>query len=426
MSEKDAKHWRKLAGLFPPSDEQREKACLLYQQFIKGNAWALSQEEILELELPVIFDFYYRLALFTTPGRVYSRKQSPNWFAAMHVYQIDLREISGWLGLLKLAPLFSHQAVAIEPFCLCAGGGSRLVTSHISLDEMLHSRELEAHNISLEDFLPLVFEALRRLKIAIGFILYPFVSSKAIACQRKSEIFQQEEIDESRFFNFEHPDAAEYLTRICEHYARSYGFDFVYYDFSSLPDLPVELWQRLETQSRITPSFAVLGGPSMPFHQMPPYLLQLSADNLPLSKIKIKDVPESILPLICFLGMYTSIYPCLLTCHQQEYFSQTLIETHSSLPVFDRRHNCYERNHYTVWVWGSKHRIAILLAVWEDQEAMEIDLSEWIRGDSFYQQIIWTFEDQCLRFTSDELVSTTKIVFNDMKASQARVVLINV
>lgn len=344
----------------------------------------------------------------------------------MHVYQIDLREISGWLGLLKLAPLFSHQAVAIEPFCLCAGGDSRLVTSHISLDETLHSSELKEHGMSLEDFLPLIFEALRRLKIAIGFILYPFVSAKAIACEKRPEIFQEEEVDESRFFNFAHADASGYLTRICEHYARTYGFDFVYYDFSCMPDLPVELWQTLETQSRITPSFAVLGGPSMPFHQMPPYLLQLSSDNLPLSKIKLSDVPESILPLICFLGMYTSIYPCLLSCHQQEYFAQTVIETHSSLPVFDRKHNCYERNNYTVWVWGSKHRIAILLAVWEDQEAMEIDLSEWIRGDSFYQQIIWTFQDQCLRFSSDELVSTTKIVFNDIKASQARVVLINI
>lgn len=425
MSEKDAKTWRKLAALFPPTEEQREQACLLYQQFLKGKAWTLSQEEVLDLDLPIIFDFYYRLALFTTPGRVYSRKQSTNWFSAMHVYQIDLRQISGWLGLLKMAPLFSHQAVVLQPFCQCANRQSELVTSHVSLDETLHPSALEEQGLSLMDFLLLVFEALRRLKIAIGFTLYPFVSEHAIACEKKPEIFTTEATQQRRFFNFTHPDAISYLINVCHHYAKTYGFDFVYYDFTSIQDkLSKDFWHNLETDSRIATSFAILGGISFPLQQIPPYLLPLSSENFPLSKIKLKDVDQTLLPLISFLGIYTSIFPCILTSREQSNFADIHIDPHMPLPVFDRKNVCYDAVDYAVWMWGGKHEITILLAVWENQDKIEIQLSDWLRGDSFYQQIIWTFHGHQLSYLSDELLSTTTIAFIDLVAGDARVILI--
>lgn len=425
MSEKDAKNWRKLAALFPPTEEQRGHACLLYQQFIKGNTWSLSHQEVLALDLPIIFDFYYRLALFTTPGRVYSRKQSTNWFSAMHVYQVDLRKISGWLGLLKLAPLFGHQAVVIQPFCQCSGGQTDLVTSHVSLDETLHAPELADKGLFLTEFLPLVFEALRRLKIAVGFTLYPFVSAQAIACQKKPEIFDSAAEGDRWFFNFVHLDAKEYLVQVCQHYARTYGFDFVYYDFSSIEEkLNTDFWKKLEDESRIVASFAVLGGTSFPFQRVPPYLIPLSPDSLPLTKIRMQDVEPEILPLISFLAIYTSIFPCVLTCADQEYFRKIVWEPQGNLPIFDHKNTCLDQGNYTMWVWGNKNEVTILLVTWRPQTRIEIDLSSWIRCDSFYQQIIWAFQGNQLDYLSDELLSGTCVVFEDLSASEARIILV--
>ncbi|MGL4524348.1 MAG: hypothetical protein ACRCVN_02350 [Spirochaetia bacterium] len=432
MSEKDAKQWRKLTLLFPASDEERDLASQLYQKFIKGHPWKLEYHQILDLSLPVLFDFYYRLALFTTPGRVYSRKQTTNWFASMHVNILDLRKISGWIGLLKIAPIFHHQGIVLEPFCLCQDMDSQAITSHIMLDETLHSSSLLQHGISLEEFLPLIFEGLRRLKIAVGFTLYPFVSKNAIVCKKKPEFFiidnREEDSDSYRFFQLENQDALMYLQRIVEHYKSIYSFDFVYYNLYKFDHhISANALQYLESMSCEPASFAILGANSVPIHHVPPYLLPLSTEYLPLSKLDIQQLPHEVFFLIYFLGQYTTIFPYIFDHAYQEKIPPALdFSEYPLLPVFDTKNTCLNFDGYTFWIWGSKHKVSLLLATWTSQKKIMIDLDVWVKMHGFYQQILWAYHDRKLEQISDELVSSSALEFINLEAGEARILVLNI
>ena len=79
-----------------------------------------------------------------------------------------------------------------------------------------------------------------------------------------------------------------------------------------------------------------------------------------------------------------------------------------------------------MWIWGNKHRVGILLAVWEDQSCIKIDLSAWIKGSGFYQQLIWQYKDKKITALCDELISNTKLNFDNMLMGEARIILINI
>lgn len=256
MGEKDAKPWRALRAQFPPNPQEKAASLALYNQTVRRGYAVISPKEALSAPLPQVLDFYFRLALFTRPGRPFSRKQSVQWLSGKDIVYVDLSAIGGWLGLLRIAPLFKGAAVCLNFYGACSQAGRRLPLSHALLDESLHDARLKEAGVALEELAQLALQGLRRLKLAAGFELTPFVAPQAQAAVKRPELFKP--AAGALAFDTNSDAAADYLAAAARHHAAAYGMDFVFYNFSGAPQ-PQEAWlARLTQASRAAKSFAVL------------------------------------------------------------------------------------------------------------------------------------------------------------------------
>jgi hypothetical protein len=297
MSEKDAKVWQKLSDLFPADVAQQQQSLSLYQDFIKVGYMRLSLAQALQLDPAVVFNFYYRLARFTTPGRPYYRKKTSKWLQNMNVFEIDLRKIDGWLGLLKIAPLFAQQALCLAPITTCHQEQSDLLCSHIHMDEHLYHPLLQQAGIVFADFVTWVFEALCRLKIAFGVTLYPYVSQHATVYSKAPQLFMPAlASDEKVYFHLQRHDVQTYLAKICQHYAEVLRCDFIYFNFADQQQVDL-----LAQHANLRPSLACLGSSTWPIHTTWPIDIVGSWSD---GKYAGQVVPTPIQKSLSFLASY--------------------------------------------------------------------------------------------------------------------------
>jgi hypothetical protein len=254
MGEKDAKVWHRLAAASEPEENDRQCALALYRQFMERNVLPAAPSVMLGLKNSVIFSFYSRLALFTTPGRPFYRKQSVQWFTARSLYKISLPACGGWEGLLKILPLLKNSSLIISHFLPEDSEGK--VVSHARTSGVFHSETAEKAGVGQDAFILLVLEAMFRLNIGVIFEIGLEVSPDALVILKRPELFKASPA--GFLFDIDKEATRQYLAAVVGHWQQHYRIDGIFFNFSALSwPLKADISKALYSMVKTRPSFGV-------------------------------------------------------------------------------------------------------------------------------------------------------------------------
>ncbi|MCL2520036.1 MAG: hypothetical protein FWE37_03390 [Spirochaetaceae bacterium] len=259
MGEKDAKIWRKLEEALAPTASERELGLKLFKEYNNNGYLKYSITYMQQLPNAVLFNFYHRLALLTTPGRPFYRKQSNDWLKERNLLTINLNEVAGWVGLLRVAPLVKNTAFIINHFLKEDDVG---IVSHVKFNPLGINPIADDH-LSGNHFISLVLEALFRLKIGILFELPLLVSPQARAIPKRADIFCSSPygfLFNLNSSNEQYLSSCDYLTKVSSYWQERYNIDGLFLNFNHWPS-PVskEVTAHLITKLNTRPSFGLIG-----------------------------------------------------------------------------------------------------------------------------------------------------------------------
>jgi hypothetical protein len=256
MGEKDAKVWRRLATLSKPSTNTERDAALLYNQYLNNGAFLLSPAESLQLSPSLIYNFYARLALFTSPGRPFYRKESCDWLTSRALYYVNVAQIGTFERLLALLPLFKNSFLVLNHFLPEDEEGKVLSHAQIA-PHLLQSVVAYEAGLSCDDFAKLVIQAACRLNIGFVFTLSAQVSPMAQVIVKKPHYFEASK--EGFIFDSEQEETCNYLIAIAKHWQKNYLIDGLYLNFTEAGKAISSASCHLLTQGiKTRPSFGLL------------------------------------------------------------------------------------------------------------------------------------------------------------------------
>jgi hypothetical protein len=244
MKESSLAPWLRLQQTFPLREEERLVACEYFRALIFEQKPTLSMAQMKNLSLPHLFDFYLRLARLREPVSPFRRKKSSKWLEKTSIFFFDLKEMQGWLNLLRCAPLLQGTLVVITGHLQQE---AQQLYSHVKLAEVPTWELAELYTV--EEFVPLVQGALHRLNIGLADTLPLYVHPQAEVRLRMPQLFM--EAPHENYFDLSEPEAITYLQRIVSRYFSQNNLDALVLNWHNYPQdlLHVQIWTPTLKQS---------------------------------------------------------------------------------------------------------------------------------------------------------------------------------
>ncbi len=187
--------WKELAGLFAPSLDDSALAKKLFREYERNGFIDRSAGEILQYNLPVIVNFFYRIGRMHSSESPILRRRDARWMSEFDYTLVNIRAAgaghSGGDFLRASFFLSTLQTRGIILAPVTKGGAADLkhLESHVLIREELANEQALEAGISPEMQMTAFCEAAHSLRLVIGFEMDYRVDPLAAAVLHRPELF---------------------------------------------------------------------------------------------------------------------------------------------------------------------------------------------------------------------------------------------
>ena len=187
--------WKRLTRLFPADEAQAARAAELFREYESRGYLSASAASLLREGLPVIADFFRRVALMHSGESPILRRRDTRWMSEYDYTLVNVRAagLADRPGNFLLASMFlatlRTRGIIVAPVTRGAGEDLRTLESHAVLREDLADPEALAAGLGPEVQMAAFCEAAHLLGLVLGFDLDYRVDPLAAVVLNRPELF---------------------------------------------------------------------------------------------------------------------------------------------------------------------------------------------------------------------------------------------